>query len=94
MYVIDVTLKQNPLSLSVERKSVEEAEALYKQILEALRSGSDLLLELTCDRQTNKKIGILVSEISGVQMAEKSSTAAGSGRPPGFFAVTDLGNEE
>lgn len=90
MYVIDVTLKNNPLSLSVERKLVEEAEALYKQILEAIRSGNAVTLELTCDRQPEKKIGILTSEISAVQMAEKSSTAAAGGRPPGFFAITDM----
>ena len=90
MYVIDVTLKNNPLSLSVERKQLEDAEALYKQILEALRSGYEVTVELTCERQPEKKIGILTSEISAVQMSEKSSTAAAGGRPPGFFAIADL----
>jgi hypothetical protein len=29
----------------------------------------------------------LVSEIAAVQMAEKSGTGTGSGRPPGFFTA-------
>ena len=89
MFTIDLTLKNTPFPLSVQRKSAEDAEALYKQIMEAMRSGTPELLELTCDRQTEKRVAIRVSEISGVQLSEKASTAAASGRPPGFFAMTE-----
>ncbi len=89
MFIIDITLKNTPLSLSVQRKSEEDAEATYQKILEVLRSGSNELLELTCEKQPGKKIGILGNEISAVQISDKSGTAAASGRPPGFFALAE-----
>lgn len=88
MYLIDVTLKNTPVTLSVQRKTEEEAKAVYGQIMEALKSGNPTVIELTCDQQVGKQVCILVNEISAVQIAEKSSTAASSGRPPGFFALT------
>lgn len=89
MFIIDITLKNTPLSLSVQRKEGEDAQATYQQILDAMQSGDRKVLELTCDRQTEKKIGILSSEISAVQLSEKAGTSAASGRPPGFFALTE-----
>lgn len=89
MFVIDLMLKHSPVTLSVQRKSEEEAKALYHQILDALRAGNPTALELTCEQQTGKTIGVLVHEIAAVQMAEKSGTATASGRPPGFFAVVE-----
>lgn len=89
MFIIDITLKNSPISLSVQRKSVEDAEAVYQKILQLLGSGRSEVVELTCERQPEKKIGILSSEISAVQFSEKSSTAAASGRPPGFFALAE-----
>lgn len=77
------------MTLSVQRKTVEGAKAAYQQILNALQSGSPAVLELTCEQQPEKTIGVLVSEISAVQMAERSSTATASGRPPGFFALAE-----
>ena len=89
MFIIDITLKNTPLSLSVQRKSEEDAEAVYQKILQVLRSGSNELLELSCEKQPGKKIGILGTEISAVQISDKSGTAAASGRPPGFFALAE-----
>ena len=87
MFTIDLTLKNTPFPLQVQRKSEEEASAVYKQILEAMRASSDIL-ELTCDDKTEKKIAVRASEIAGVQMSLKSGTSAGS-RPPGFFALSE-----
>jgi len=87
MFTIDLTLKTNPVSLSVQRKNVEDAEALYQKIIAAMRSESNEILELTCDRQPEKKIGILINQISGVQISQKSSSAASGGKPPGFFVT-------
>ncbi|HEY9752955.1 MAG TPA: hypothetical protein V6C46_08385 [Coleofasciculaceae cyanobacterium] len=87
MYIIDVTLKNNPAPLSVQRKTAEEAEILYQQVLQAMASSSQLL-ELTCDHQPGKKITIASSEIAAVQIAEKTAATA-SGRPPGFFAMAN-----
>ena len=88
MFTIDLTLKNTPFPLSVQRKSSEEAESVYQQILEAMRSGSSDIVELTCDHKTEKRVAIRASEISGVQMSQKDSASAG-GRPPGFFALAE-----
>jgi DNA-binding GntR family transcriptional regulator len=87
MFVIDVSLKNSPITLSVQRKTEEDAKALYQQILEALRSGNPTTLEMTCEQMIGKTVAMLVSEVAAVQLSEKSSTATASGRPPGFFAV-------
>lgn len=86
MFTIELMLRGTPLVLSVQRKEAEAAEALYQQILKAMNSESPEILELTCDRQSEKKIGVLSSDISAVQIADKSGTAA-SGRPAGFFGL-------
>lgn len=86
MYIIELTLKNTPIPLSVQRKESEDAEAVYKQIVEAMRSGSSELLELACDRQPEKKLAVIISELCAAQVYEKTSTAA-SGRAPGFFSV-------
>ncbi|GAC1458586.1 MAG: hypothetical protein NVS2B14_04090 [Chamaesiphon sp.] len=86
MYIIELTLKHTPIPLSVQRKSPEDAEAVYKQVLAAMQQSNSPLLELTCERQTEKKVAVLCSEICAVQMAQKSSTGP-TGKPPGFFAV-------
>ncbi len=87
MFTIDLTLKNTPFPLQVQRKSEEGASAVYQQILEAMRSGSSDILELTCDDKTEKKVAIRASEIAGVQMSQKAGT--GAGRPPGFFALSE-----
>jgi hypothetical protein len=87
MYIIDVTLKNNPIALSVQRKSAEDAEALYQKVLQVIRSSSGELVELACEHQPGKKVSVLGSEIAAVQVSEKSGTATSSGRPPGFFAL-------
>jgi len=89
MFIIDLALKNTPLMLSVQRKSIEDAKTVYQQILDAIRASDPVAMELTCEQQPEKVIGILVSEISAVQMSEKSTTGAASGRAPGFFALAE-----
>lgn len=88
MFIIDIALKNAPAMLSVQRKSLEDAKAVYAQVADALRSGAPTALELTCEQLPEKSVTVLVSEIAAVQMAEKSSTGT-SGRAPGFFALTE-----
>jgi hypothetical protein len=88
MFSIDLTLKNTPVPLSVQRKSAEEAEATYQQILKAMQSDSAQLVELHCDHQADKKIGVLSNQIGAVMISQKSG-AAGAGRTPGFFALAE-----
>lgn len=88
MFSIDLVVKYTPVPMAVQRNSEDEAKAVYQQILEAMQSGSPKILELTCDRTPDKKIAILSSEITAVQLSQKTGGAA-SGRPPGFFALTE-----
>ncbi|BAU41124.1 MULTISPECIES: hypothetical protein [Cyanophyceae] len=88
MFIVDIVLKNTPSMLSIQRKTAEDAEAVYQEILNAIRSGSPVALELTCEKQPDKKLGVLVSEISAVQVSEKAG-ASGTARPPGFFALTE-----
>jgi hypothetical protein len=83
MYTIDVMLKDSPLPVSVQRKDQEDAEALYQQILTAMRSAPQLI-ELTCEKQPEKKVALFSDRISATILSQKSGATA-SGRPPGFF---------
>jgi hypothetical protein len=87
MYIIDLTLKNNPLALSVQRKLADDAEQVYQQVMKAIQSGSPEMLELSCEFQPGKRLAIKTSELTAVQISEKSSTTAASGRPPGFLSI-------
>jgi hypothetical protein len=90
MFIIDVTLKSTPITLSVQRKTSEDAEASYQQVIEAMKSGEHRLIELVCEHQAGKKISIVGSEITAVQLYEKSGAGTSSGKPPGFsFSVAE-----
>jgi hypothetical protein len=79
MYTVELTLKNNPIALSVQRKEQEHAEALYREIATAIAEGSQKILELTCEKQEGKKVSVLVGEISAVQVSEKSGASANMG---------------
>ncbi|OKH54227.1 hypothetical protein NIES2101_07605 [Calothrix sp. HK-06] len=88
MFTIDLTVKNTAFPLSIQRKSSEDAEAVYQLITTAMRSGTPDIIELKCEGKTEKKIAVRASEISGLQVTQKEGSAVGAGRPPGFFAVT------
>jgi hypothetical protein len=85
MYVIEILLKNTAMPMSVQRKTVEEADTVYQQVLATMRSSDSGLLELACDRQPEKKIAVMTDLIVAAQMYEKSGAAA-SGKTPGFVA--------
>ncbi len=87
MYIVELALKHTALPLTVQKQDKEAAEAAYQEVLLALSSGDPVTLELTCDKVTDKKIAIAVSELAAVQIYEKSGSAGASGRAPGFFAL-------
>ncbi|GAX35467.1 hypothetical protein [Nodularia sp. NIES-3585] len=88
MFTIDLSIKNTAFPVSVQRKSAEDAEAIYQLILAAMRSGNPDIVELKCEGKTEKKVAVRSSEISGVQIVQKDGATTSGGRPPGFFAVT------
>lgn len=87
MFTIDLSIRNTAFPISVQRKSVEDAEAVYQLILAAMRSGNPDIVELKCEGKTEKKVAVRASEISGVQIVQKDGTSVGGGRPPGFVAL-------
>jgi NAD(P)H-hydrate repair Nnr-like enzyme with NAD(P)H-hydrate dehydratase domain len=85
MFTIDITLKNTPLPISIQRKEAEAAEAVYQQILAAMRSSTPQIIELTCEKQEDKKVAVLSDRISAVMVGQKSGATA-SGRGAGFVA--------
>lgn len=89
MYIVEFALKQTGMPLMVQKKEKDEAESLYKQATEAITSGSPIVLEAACDKVTDKKLTIAVSQLVAVQMYEKTGSAGAGGRAPGFFALAE-----
>jgi hypothetical protein len=79
MHTIELTLKNNPIALSVQRKDQESADKLYQEIVAAISAPSVQVLQLTCDKQEGKKLAVLSSEISAVQISEKAGATANMG---------------
>ena len=70
------------MPLVVQRKEHGDAQRLYSEVIDSIRKGNERLLELTCEKVEDKKITVLVSEITAVQIYEKTST--GTSKRPGF----------
>jgi len=85
MFTIDIVLQDIPLPISVQRKESEAAESLYQQLLQVMRSGSSDLVELTCEKDEDKKVALKGNLISGISLNKRSGGMA-EGRVPGFFA--------
>ena len=81
MYSIELTIKLSPLPLVVQRKEHVDAQRLYSEVIDSMQKGNQRLLELTCEKVEDKKITVLVSEITAVQIYEKTSSSSGSKRP-------------
>ena len=86
MITIDLMLKYTPLPISVQRKEEKDAQALYQQILSAMGSSTPQIIELTCEKQEDKKVAVFSDQVSAVIMSQKSG-ATSSGRVPGFFSA-------
>jgi hypothetical protein len=86
VFTIDIILKDTPLPISVQRKEADAAEALYQHILTAMRSSKSEVIELTCDKQEDKKVAVFSDRINAVVVDKKTGGTA-EGRVPGFFAT-------
>ena len=82
MYCIELTIKLSPLPLIVQRKEHGDAKRLYSEVVDSMQKGNQKLLELTCEKVEDKRITVLVSEITAVQIYEKTSSS--TSKRPGF----------
>jgi hypothetical protein len=83
MYVVELSLKLSPMPIAVQRKELADAQSLYDTVKQALEGGGSRVLELTCEKEADKKVSLLTSEVVAVQVYEKSASAS-SGKRPGF----------
>ncbi|MEM6253945.1 MAG: hypothetical protein AAF821_13580 [Cyanobacteria bacterium P01_D01_bin.156] len=89
MYIVELLMKHTALPMSIQKKTLEAADEAYATVLNALKTGQPVILELTCDKQEGKKLSVLVSEIAAVQVYEKSGGTSSSGKAAGFFAMAN-----
>ena len=82
MYCIELTIKLSPIPLVVQRKEHGDAQRIYSEVIDSIQKGNQRLLELTCEKVEDKRITVLVSEITAVQIYEKTSSS--SSKRPGF----------
>ncbi len=82
MYCIELTIKLSPIPLVVQRKDHEDAQRLYSEVRDLIQGGNQRLLELICEKVPDKRISVLVSEITAVQIYEK--TTSSTSKRPGF----------
>ena len=82
MYCIELTIKLSPIPLVVQRKEHEDAQRLYSELVDSIQKGNQKLIELTCEKVEDKRITVLVSEITAVQIYEKTSSS--TTKRPGF----------
>ena len=86
MFTIDLLVRYIPMPLSVQKKEESEAQALYQEILEKMKGATSEIIELTCDKQEDKKIAVLSDQVTGVIISQKDGAATGA-KVPGFFAA-------
>ena len=82
MYCIELTIKLSPMPLVVQRKEHADAQRLYSEIVDSIQKGNQRLLELICEKVEDKRVTVLVSEITAVQIYEKTSSS--TSKRPGF----------
>ena len=70
------------MPLVVQRKEHGDAKRLYSDVVDSIKNANPRLLELTCEKVEDKRITVLVSEITAVQIYEKTSSS--TSKRPGF----------
>ncbi len=82
MYTLDLTLRNSPFPISIQKKDHEEILRIFNQIKNSMMENlSPSLIELQCEKVNSKSIVVLSNEIIAIQIYEKSAIAGGSKRP-------------
>ena len=74
------------MALAVQKKEEDDAQALYKQLIDAQNLGSPTILEMTCDKDEGKKVSVRTQEVMAVQLSEKAGGTGATGAA-GFFGL-------
>lgn len=89
MFTLDLLIKYSSMPISVQKNEEKDAQDLYKKILTAMGAEKPEIIELTCDKEQDKKFAILSENITGVIISEKSGSS-NAGKTPGFVnAIAD-----
>ncbi len=83
MYVVELSLKLSPMPIAVQRKELADAQALYAMVRQALEGSGPKVLDLSCEKNPERQVSLLTSELVAAQLYEKSAAGAG-GKRPGF----------
>ena len=86
MFTLDLIVQYTSVPLSVDKKEESEARALYDKIVSVMSADTPQVIELTCDKQEDKKIAIISDRLCGVILSKKSGAAA-TGKAPGFLSA-------
>ena len=81
VYIIELALKFSPFPLSVQRKELRDAEAIYQMVRNNMEKERSRLLELTCEAVEDKKVAVMADQVMAVQIFEKTSASGGNKRP-------------
>ena len=82
MFTLELSLRYSPFPISIQKKDHDEVLRVFEQIKNAMRDNADtVIIDLKCDKMSNKSIAVMSKEIIAVQIYEKSAIAGGSKRP-------------
>jgi len=70
VFTVEISLKRNPLPITVQRREQAEAETLLKTLGEAMTTRRSELLHLNCDASSERKVLLLSDEIASRHSGE------------------------
>ena len=81
MYSLELSLRYSPFPISIQKKEYEEAKRIYDEIKEFMKRDNSQLIELNCEKISDKLVTVRSEEVISVQIYGKSSVAEGAKRP-------------
>jgi len=83
VHVVEVSLELSPTPFSGQQKEQEEAQDLLSEIQQAVDGQSPRLLDLSCEKDDQKRVCGLSSEILTLQLYDEKSAVGSGARRPG-----------